>query len=238
MNNSRLFKTLFVLILNFLIANGAPWAANVANDTCRPPANLNISSQNLQNVAIQWYTPEINPNRKTLSWSPEVADSYFGYPTCDYRISMVQRFSASDLADCHGQALTGIRFYAHEDATAYKAVVYKGGSYNGTYTPGVLVSQQDINISSLTLNSWNTVTLNTPVAINSSEELWFGIYVEAPMGSCCLPLSSVAAPTKGCVYGFHSANTVTWDELSSTSSFCISGIVEDISEVTDRKSVV
>ena len=232
MNNGRLFRTFFVLILIFLIAKGGLWAANDATDTCRPPMNLNISSQNLQNIVIQWNAPEMDPNRKTLSWSSEVADSYFGYPTCDYRISMLQRFSASDLADCHGQALTGIRFYAHEDATAYKAVVYKGGSHNGTYTPGVLVLQQDINLSSLTLNSWNTVTLNTPVAINSSEELWFGIYVEAPIGSCCLPLSSAAAPTKGCVYGFHSASTATWDELSSTSSFCISGIVENVSEVT------
>ena len=232
MNNSRLFKTLFVLILNFLFANGSLWAANVANDTCWPPANLNISSQNLQNVVIQWNTPEMDPHQKTLSWSSEVADSYFGYPTSNYKISMMQRFSASDLTDCHGQALTGIRFYAHEDATAYKAVVYKGGSYNETYNPGVLVLQQDINISSLTLNSWNTVTLNTPVVINSSEELWFGIYVDAPMGTCCMPLSSLSAPTKGCVYGFHTTNTLTWDELTATNSFCISGIVEDGMEIS------
>ena len=91
MNNSRLFKTLFVLILNFLLANGSLWAANVANDTCRPPANLNISSQNLQNVVIQWNTPEMDPNQKTLSWSSEVADSYFGYPTSNYKISREQR---------------------------------------------------------------------------------------------------------------------------------------------------
>ena len=232
MNNSRFIKTLFVLIFHFLIANGSLWAADVANDTCRPPANLDISSQNLQNIVIRWNTPEMNPNQKTLSWSSEVVDSYFGYPTCDYQISMIQRFCASDLTDYHGQALTGIRFYAHEDATAFKAVVYKGGSYNGNYNPGELVLQQDIDISSLTLNSWNTVTLNTPVIINSTEELWFGIYVEAPMASCCLPLNSLAAPTKGCVYGFHSGNTALWGELSSASSFCISGIVEDTLKVT------
>ena len=70
---------------------------------------------------------------------------------------MMQRFSSSDLSDYHDKVLTGIRFYAHEDATVYKAVVYKGGSFNGSYVPGTLILEQNISLSSLTMNAWNAI---------------------------------------------------------------------------------
>ena len=202
------------------------------SDTCLPPANLIISSSDLQNISIHWDAPSANGIPKTLAWSSDVISSFIGFTTGDYKISMVQRYCGTDLTDCHNKVLTSVRFYAHEDADVYKVVVYKGGSYNGNYLPGTLLVEQNIDLNSLTLNAWNTVTLNTPVPVEASQEIWFGIYLEAEAGTCCIPICAESVPTKGSILGTHTSGTVSWAEYSPLYSFCVSGIVEDNREVT------
>ena len=199
---------------------------------CIPPENLTISSQNLHDVTVHWETPVMAPDPHTLTWSSTAAYTSFGYGS-DYQRSMLQRFCDTDLVACHNQALTSIRFYAKSGVTTYKAVVYKGGSYNGGFDPGTLVLSQDINLNSLTMNAWNTVTLNTPVVVDASQELWFGIYLEAPGGSFCIPLNPQYKAKKGCICGTHTSGSVSWSEFNNSNSFCIQGTVENVQTVTD-----
>ena len=251
MNNRYLFKLILILFVYSIVpiqGSGTlsasvphshsamfdlPQAALLpGSDTCLPPANLIISSSDLQNISIHWDAPSVNSVPKTLAWSSDVISSFIGFSTGDYKISMVQRYCGTDLTDCHNKALTSIRFYAHEDADVYKVVVYKGGSYNGNYLPGTLLVEQNIDLNSLTLNAWNTVTLNTPVPVDASQEIWFGIYLEAEAGTCCIPICTESVPTKGSILGTHTSGTVSWTEYSPLYSFCVSGIVEDNREVT------
>ena len=200
---------------------------------CLPPENLTISSQNLQDITIQWDAPVIAPDPHTLTWSSNSANMSYGSGS-EYKKSMLQRFCDTDLVAYHNQALTKIRFYAKSGATTYKAVVYKGGSYNGAFNPGTLVLSQDINLSTLTMDTWNTVTLNTPVVVDATQELWFGVYMEAPGGSYCMPLSPQPMPKKGSICGTHTSNSVTWSELFGDDySFCIQGTVDNAQVVTD-----
>ena len=115
----------------------------------------------------------------------------------------------------------------------YKAVVYQGGSNNGDFNPGTLVFSQDISLSSLNMNSWNTITLNTPIVVNATQELWFGIYMEAPGGTYCIPLSSNSKPKKGCICGTHSPGSVSWEELFPNMTFCIRGTMAKVQTVMD-----
>ncbi|MBR4638347.1 MAG: hypothetical protein IKO81_06850, partial [Bacteroidales bacterium] len=251
MNNRYLFKLILILFVYSIVpiqGSGTlsasvphshsamfdiPQAALLpGSDTCLPPANLIISSSDLQNISIHWDAPSANSVPKTLAWSSDVISSFIGFSTGDYKISMVQRYCGTDLTDCHNKELTSIRFYAHEDADVYKVVVYKGGSYNGNYLPGTLLVEQNIDLNSLTLNAWNTVTLNTPVPVDASQEIWFGIYLEAEAGTCCIPICTESVPSKGSILGTHTSGTVSWTEYSPLYSFGVSGIVEDNREVT------
>ncbi|MBR5921410.1 MAG: C10 family peptidase, partial [Bacteroidales bacterium] len=199
---------------------------------CLPPEDLSISSQNLQDITIQWNAPVLDPDPHTLTWSSGSAYMNYGYGS-DYKKSMLQRFCDTDLVACHNQALTSIRFYARNGATTYKAVVYKGGSYNGSFDPGTLVLSQDINLSSLTMDDWNTVTLNTPVLVDAEQELWFGIYIEAPGGTYCIPLSSQYRSKKGCICGTHNSGSASWGEFDDSHTFCIQGTVKNVQTLTN-----
>ena len=103
-------------------------------------------------------------------------------------LAVAQRFTPSDLAPYDGYTLTQVQFYlwqpSGEPATTgtYTVKVYQGGSYtSGTaMSPGVEVASQ--TVSSLTMDSWNTVTLSSPVTIDASQELWFGVYINNGTG--------------------------------------------------------
>ena len=202
------------------------------SNTCLPPENLSISSQDLQHISIRWDKPDMDTVPQTLSWSSDYINFSSGYPS-DYKVTILQRFCDTDLVALHGRSLTSIDFYAKSGVTTYKVVVYKGGTYDGnSYNPGDLVLTQNININSLSLSGWNTITLNTPVVIDAHQELWFGIYLEAPGGTYTIPINNNSAPTKGCIRGYHSGNSVSWDQLYPSAA-CIKGGVTNMNSITN-----
>ena len=198
---------------------------------CLPPKNLNISSQDLYNISLHWDAPVIDPDPHTLSWSSQTYTTNLSIGN-NYKVSLLQRFSSEDLVPYHNQALTSITFYAKSGFSTFKAVVYQGGSYNGGYDAGTQVLSQNIPLSSLTMNAWNTVTLNTPVMVDATQELWFGIYVESESAS--LPVTyQKTMPTKGCIMGTHNSESASWSELSQTYSFCLLGTVKNAQTLTN-----
>ena len=202
---------------------------NTYQEECLPPENLIATSANLQNITITWDEPTVDPMSRTLTWNESsYISTNYGYGS-DYKISMMQRFCDSDLISSHGLFLTEIEFTPKTEATLYKAIVYRGGSFDGiSYNPGILVLEQPIALNTLTFGRRNKITLNTPVQIDAHEELWFGIYVEAPGGSYVLCVTEPNTPTKGCIYGNHSGSTISWNEFLTTYNFAISGTVENI----------
>ena len=200
--------------------------------SCTAPQNLSVSSQDLQHIDIQWDAMNANPDPHTLTWSSGVvATNYYYYS--DVKFSMMQRYCDSDLVAYHRQALTSISFYPKSGVTVYKAVVYKGGRFDGDLNPGTLVLSQDIDLNSLTPDVLNTITLNTPVMVDAFQELWFGIYAEAPANTTFIPVSFGNVPSKSCVSATHGANgSANWSEFSSSLSFCIQGLVENVQTVT------
>ena len=212
------------VLLTGAIYNNTPY--------CLPPANLSISSQNLQDINLQWETPTVAPDPHTLTWSPSNPISSYGSGS-NYQMTMLQRYCDTDLVAYHNQALTSISFIPDGDATLFRLVVYKGGNNDGGFNPGTLVVSQNVSLSSLQMDTWNTVTLNTPVVVDATQELWFGVYIEAPGGTYCLPLSNNSVPKKGSILGMHSTGSVSWSELYTSRSFCIRGTVENVQTVTN-----
>ena len=199
---------------------------------CGAPENLSITTQDMQHITIHWEPTSARLDQQRLDWGTEDPSFGVGYGS-DYNVTLLHRYCDTDLVAFHGLSLVSIDFYAYSSVNTYKAVVYKGGSYDGiVFNPGTLVLSQDINLNTVTANSWNTVTLNTPVEIDASQELWFGIYLEAPASTYTMPVCQVSAPDKGNIYGRHSNNSVVWDNYSEgLYSFCLAGIVENLNHV-------
>ena len=147
----------------------------------------------------------------------------------------MQRFATSDLASYNGQQLTKIRFLpsshsSEPTAATYSVVVYKGGNFNGSTSSnsaGTLVFFQEL--PSVTYGAWNTVELNTPYTINSSEELWFGVYVTAQAGYPMSYDDTTVVSNKGNVMGYDGAWGVPSDFFSNTDvrNWNIAGVVTD-----------
>ena len=195
---------------------------------CGAPENLVVNTQDFQHVNIHWDPASMGLTQQRLSWGVEDPSFGSGFGS-EYQVTYLHRYCDTDLVAFHGLSLVSIDFYAYSGVTRYKAVVYKGGYYDGlSYHSGTQVCSQIIPLNTLTMNSWNTVTLNTPVEIDASQELWFGIYLEAPGGTYAMPLCQVSAPNKSNIYGYHENNSVFWDYYSNgVYSFCLAGNVED-----------
>lgn len=119
--------------------------------------------------------PDQNRASTWLSWASYIDDGVI----CSDPMSQIifaERFTTSDLSAYNGYLLTEIGFYVENDSYNvtgnYSVVVYQGG--NST-APGTLVASQAV--SSLNYGSLTYVPLSTPVTIDASQELWFGVRI-------------------------------------------------------------
>ena len=157
-------------------------------------------------VHLTWSPP--SPDSQTFNHGETTHSSNYGYSS-DYSRTMVQRLCDTDLVAFYPAQLTHISFFLRSAVTVCKLVVYQGGNYdNQTLIPGTLVLEQPLNISQLSSGSWNTIALNNPVPIILGEELWYGIYIEAPGGSYTMPVGNTGnyVPEKGDVVCRHYAS--------------------------------
>ena len=121
-----------------------------------------------------------------LTWANDPTASVVGTGAITFGI--YHRYTAADLASYVGQSITKIRYqpYNHtQQPTVFtvnpKLQVYVGGSVVGdVYNPGTLVV--DYTVPSYTFNVEQTVDLPTPVLIDGTQEVWFGIFYTPTAG--------------------------------------------------------
>ncbi|MBO7647745.1 MAG: C10 family peptidase [Bacteroidales bacterium] len=208
-----------------IVSNIALTGSSIARP-CLPPQQLTVSTTDPGHVTLEWTTPQIAPDLQTLSWNQQLATNL--QYNSNYKRSLLQRFATADLTPYHNKTLTNVSFYAHTNATRYKVVVYMGGSYNnGIISPGTLMREDEIPISSITSDGWHTHVLSQPLTIDATQELWFGVYLEAPGGVAAIPLGPLQAVGKGAIMGLHTSSNVTWSESSLPFSFCVRGTIEN-----------
>ncbi|MBP5205252.1 MAG: C10 family peptidase, partial [Bacteroidales bacterium] len=172
------------------------------HNDCLPPENLSLSSSG-STVNLSWNTPTVTPAApSTLSWCSTISSVRYGSGT---KATMVHRYATSDLTQLSNRALTSISFatYNISTVTKCKVVVYKGGSYTGsTYNSGTLVYEQEVPLTSLSSSAWtwNNIALTTPVPIDITQELWFGVYMEYSGTLYYLVHNSTIIPNKSNLY--------------------------------------
>ncbi|MDD4142356.1 MAG: choice-of-anchor J domain-containing protein, partial [Bacteroidales bacterium] len=158
-----------------------------------------------------------------ITWAGESVYHLFGMGAV--QAGIYARFEATDLASYAGQNLTQIKFnpYNHSSLptqlNSCSVRVYVGGSYSGTtYTPGTLVVDQAV--TDYTLSATNVVTLDTPVPITGTEEIWFGVFYDVTQGyvfSASQTTESTCIEGKSNLINYYYAGGTTYD-LWGTSS--------------------
>ena len=83
--------------------------------------------------------------------------------------SAVYEFAQAEIANYAGGSITEVQFAPHEANCTYTVKVWTGGSASDA---GTLVSSQVV--SNPVMDEWNTVTLNTPVPIPATGDVYVG----------------------------------------------------------------
>lgn len=186
-------------------------------------------------VHLTWSPPD--QNLQTFAHGETSHATNYGYGS-NYARTILYRMSDTDQVAYYPACLTHISFYLRSAVTACKLVVYQGGSYDGqTIQPGTLVVEQPLNLSQLNAGAWNSVPLQTPVPIVLGEELWYGIYLEAPGGSYAIPMGNTAGymPEKGDVACRHYASgSTSWSFYNVGRNFSLQAQFHSVPPTLDH----
>ena len=133
-------------------------------------------------IPMNWHPPSYNaPVNEWIQWDDGVnGDNGIGI-TLGGTFSCASRWEPSDLTPYSGNYLTKISYfhYGNAETSTFVLKVWQGEN------AGTLLLSQDVTSS--IPGEWNTITLDTPVQIPDSMELWFGYEVtnypgETPAG--------------------------------------------------------
>jgi len=139
-----------------------------------PPENLECWLDNDIILHLYW-APPLNSNQ-WIEWDSGLNSGNGIGLTSGGTFSCASHWTPADLAPYNGFTLTQVSFFPNADpAASYVIKVWTGSS--GT----TLVSSQ--NVDSYTVDTWNEITLSTPLLINSSLDLWFGYSVTHGAGT-------------------------------------------------------
>ena len=143
--------------------------------TCEAPNNLSAQIIN-STAALSWQRPNIGNDGTWIHWDREFGNNSIGTGSAiDFDVA--QRFDVEDLRPHSRKFLTRIWFHAFTATCEYSVRVWTGGDVNG---PQNLVVDQIV--SNPVIGQWNEVFLITPVPIDDTQELWFGLRCNTTSG--------------------------------------------------------
>ncbi|MBN2830083.1 MAG: T9SS type A sorting domain-containing protein [Candidatus Cloacimonetes bacterium] len=129
-----------------------------------PPTDL-TAMQNGDTVELNWTAP-IAPDFETMGYCVEENNDAIGFgEPADFDIAT--RWTLPQLLPYHGMYLSEIEFFAYEANCEYSVRVWTGVNAANLIVDEVVVAP--------TTGEWNSFTLPTPVMIDMTQELWFGL---------------------------------------------------------------
>lgn len=161
----------------------------ILNELILPVRNLQ-ANVNGYNVELTWQSPS-SDNSFTRQWDDGI--NYNGIGTNNaVQFAVAHRYDVNDLANIYeGAYITKISFFPRFQGATYTVKIWQGtdaGSLTEVY------SQEATNV---TINTWNTVTLDTPYVIDKSKELWVGYHINTQGGYPAGCDASLDYPGKG-----------------------------------------
>ncbi len=144
------------------------------NENAYPVTNLQaVEVSSL--VALSWTSPGPIP-AGWVRWDSGLNDDSIGTGGAA-EFTIASRWPLENLFDFVGQSLYAVEFWPAQAAATYTIRVWTGGSPTN---PGTLATEQVVTTP--TIDAFNVVVLDNPVAIPLGEELWFGVHVNTTTG--------------------------------------------------------
>lgn len=141
----------------------------MGNLTCEPPKSLTAQIDGNNYGVLNWNAPTIGDNGTWIHWDRDYGNNAVGTGgTVDFDVA--QRFATEDLTQHDGKFLTRIWFVPYEPSCSYSVRVWTGGNAND---PGNLLVDQPVIDPAI--GEWNEIFLITPVPVDATKELWFGL---------------------------------------------------------------
>ncbi len=169
---------------------------------CPPPQNLAGTFVTSDTVLLQWEPPNLDT---LIRWDDGVNGNSIGLAGI-YDWHVAARWEGNNLASFTGMYLTAVEFFPTSTLGAeYTIKVWKGENAS------TLVSEQPV--VTYIYNQWNTVVLDNPVQIDSTQEMWIGYQiVEQQVGD--FPAGTDSGPAVAFYGDMISLDAVTWESMS------------------------
>jgi len=198
---------------------------------CRPPINLTYTASHYA-VNLSWQPPDCNYNGPSSQWIHWDDGINFGSIGISWPFDMAAHWTPDQLTYLTGSSVTKISFFP----TSAGYATFRARVWQGPVNSPAVVCDQDI--PSVTYDQWNIVTLNTPVLIDVTLDLFLGVNVSPSSG---WPAGTDAGPAID-GYGDMVQLQGVWSTLLSLCPSCdynwnIQAYVESLKSATQARII-
>ena len=136
-----------------------------------PPQNLTAEVVTENDVNLFWIAPSTEDS-VSLHW--DSGDNYtdFGNWVQPTVYDFVSKWDPNHIINYDGWTITTMRFFVTSEMPTIKLKIWTGPDVTEIYSQDV----PDFNV-----NSWTEITLDTPITIDASTQLWAGLNIDVPV---------------------------------------------------------
>ncbi|MBP5572919.1 MAG: choice-of-anchor J domain-containing protein [Bacteroidales bacterium] len=193
-----------------------PQTCAVAEDPCKAPKNLaGVYQWNAANnfgALITWNYGDFGA---WLMYDDGVTGNFVGENTDAMSFEWANKYHAADLAAYAGTALTKVSFVGYDGSNPQNGIytirIYEGGEN----APATLVYTQDYNFNAADNGQWIEVTLDTPVAVDATQNLWIALYNDGTVGHLRYPAGYTETGTGDADGRWFNENNDGWYDLTA-----------------------
>jgi hypothetical protein len=141
--------------------------------TCDGPTNLAAYPIPGQGIGLSWDMPGSSPVDEWIHWDDGMnSGNSIGTGGAE-EWDVAARWEPEQLVNYEGASVTEVAFFPMDPITAYRVRVWIGAS-----AANLVVDQPVTPVC----GQWNIVTLETPVPVDVTNDLWVGYHVVTPEG--------------------------------------------------------
>ena len=186
---SVIIFTLFIPLISFSQTN--------------PPTNLvgNVVDQN--DVQLTWTAPSIG-EPQWLHWDSGTNFDSFGNFIGGMEFSAAAKWTPDQISNFDGWNVTKMKVYLTSTSPTVDLKIWTGPDGNEQYSQSV---------TSFSINTWDEIDFDTPWTINSTTDLWAGLYINMPLAGGVMGLDAGPAVTGSgdkILYNGSWENNSTW----------------------------
>lgn len=143
------------------------------------PTNLNVVVVDENDATLTWDAPIIGDDPILLHWDSGLNEDSWGFFLSGEQFDVAAKWDPVHIASYDGWQITKLSFYVVSDAPTLVLKLWSGPDATEIYS-------QDI--TSFNVNAWTYITLDTPVTIDASTQLWAGLNIDMPYAQAVMGL--------------------------------------------------